>query len=158
MYPYLGSASQKLICGKYKDWKFQDNEEDINFYCLLVQAGIIQPDEDTENKIYSHSGISRNENLIYSLLNLYLNGFILSKDRLREIIESSGMDFPSWLINLDDYDYDKFDVNWLSLCSQRLLSEISGRVKKTIGRKLVGAYKSGKINKKLTDIYFDYFA
>ena len=162
MYPYLGCASQKVICDKYKDWEFQDNVSDINF------SRIINHNSDTENKIYSYCSIDDSENginykgnheqLIYNLLNLYLNGFIIYEDRCREIIKNNEIEIASWLINLNDYDYDKFNINWLSSCSENLLSKISGQVKVKIACKLVEAYKTGKLNKKLIDIYFNYFA
>lgn len=60
----------------------------------------------------------------------------------------------------ENCDYDMFDINWVKLCSLRLLKEMSNSssVRQHISKKFVVAYNEGKIECDLLDIYFHYFA
>lgn len=79
------------------------------------------------------------------------------KSEIRDIILSSGLEFAAWLMDMEHYDYEKFDVNWLQYCDSKLIKSISENA--TIVKGINKAFKLNGIkgDTKTLSIYFDYF-
>lgn len=177
MYPYVGEACRKIIYEAYKDWKLENGNLDFDFYCSLVELKILQPDKNAEQAIFSYykkqqqneeiEGITmsffptQNDNeLIFQLVELYLKGLIIDAESLVSIVKERNIESALWLMDYENFDYGLFDINWVKLCSSRLLKEMSSSssVRQNISEKFVTAYKAGNIERGLLDIYFHYFA
>ena len=177
IYPYVGNACKNIICETYKDWKLKRGNQDFDFYCSLVELGILVPDKNAEQEIFSYYKEQRKEaeidketmfilptqsdnELIFHLVELYLKDCIIDTESLIKIAKERDIESALWLMDYENFDYDLFDINWVKLCSSRLLKEMSSSfsVKQNISKKFVDAYNMGKIDRDLLDVYFHYFA
>lgn len=177
MYPYIGEACKKIIYETYKNWKLESSNLDFDFYCSLVELEILQPDKNAEQAIFSYykkqgqkgemEGVTMfmfptqdDNELIFHLVELYLKGRILDTQSLISIVKERNIESALWLMDYENFDYGLFDINWVKLCSSRLLKEMSSSasVRQNISKKFVNVYNAGKIERDLLDIYFHYFA
>ena len=149
----------------------------MDFYCLLVNSGILVPDESTEQVIFSYYRNQKLKNkteqepllmmpphnadsLIFDLVELYLQGLIVDTESLINIVKEQNIKSVLWLLDYENFDYCDFDVGWIKLCAPNLLEEISGEhsVKQKIAERFVAAYNVSQVDQELLDIYFRYFA
>ena len=49
------------------------------------------------------------------MVNLYLNDQIEDVEGLREVAVIAGDAMSQWLLNIEKFDYNQFDCNWLNL-------------------------------------------
>lgn len=143
-FPYLSGRGQALVKKNYEEWKPQsDSVRDYYQYCKGVLAEVIAANSDIENEIItwiasmiesskqeSNSNIRLVGGLDYlavlqELINLYLKNKIINVDELKKTASKSYNEMFKWLLDLEAYDYSKFDCLWLTLCSDRLLQTIA---------------------------------
>ena len=143
-FPYLSDRGQALVKKNYEEWKPQsDSVRDYYQYCKGVLAEVIAANSDIENEIItwiasmiesskqeSNSNIRLVGGLDYlavlqELINLYLKNKIINVDELKKTASKSYNEMFKWLLDLEAYDYSKFDCLWLTLCSDRLLQTIA---------------------------------
>ena len=177
-YGNIGSDAQNLIREQFHDWQPEDSASDYMLYCEVVLAKIIEPDPDTEKKMYEwiksvaavketdhKSGITRfpkeadYSDVINELINLYLSDQISDMDALSEIINEFGDPMSRWLLNMESFDYVAFDCKWLDLCQSGLLKKIAANC---IAREKILAtykkkYESGTVSNKITGLIVKFF-
>ena len=142
----------------------------------MIDNERIKPSADAEKNIFEHYGrletgktdvadlgivmfpVQNENEFLYKLLNLYIKDLILDKDSYCQLIMEHGMSDAEWIIKYKDYDYSSFDIKWLNICSDTLISDIckdkdvKGKIKKSIEMK----YKEGDVSQRILDIYFKY--
>ena len=81
------------------------------------------------------------------------------KEEIKEEIKKSGFEFYKWLVEMDEFDYEQFNILWLNRCSSGLLKTIAKfpNVKKGIAHKMKEAYLNGNANQDILKRYFEYF-
>lgn len=182
MYPYLGEKSQGIIYEKYKIWKYKEGSKDFEIYYDLLNAGIITADSLAEQEIYScYKSLEEKKDdrdddsitqgmtiypcqdpdaFLYKMLDLYINGLIIDREACKDLILDENVEGGAWLVDIGNYDYDQFEVRWLSLCTSNLLHQIAddASIRAKIRERFIIDYKAGNVNQDLVDIYFNYFA
>ena len=173
---YRGSTDKvkKKIEAIIEKWKCPNTLDGYLTYADCVLAGIIGPDQTVESKALDYL-IDQNEkkkkelengiqiqysdNLESHLLNLYLSNMFIDVERLKDIILSGDNEFDKWLVNLEWYDYSRFDLTWLKRCYVSLLKKLADN--KTIRDAIVSIYKekysSEYIDNKTSEIIIKYF-
>ncbi len=152
---------------------------DYYIYCEAVSAEIINNDEETEKKIYSWilqqladkepnkkdsvSFLPSNEynynGVVDNLINLYLKESIIDVETLKTIVYMTSDETLKWLIDLDEFDYSKFDCDWLLCCHPDLLGKIAKNkaARSNIIRIYKDKYKTMVSRSKINDIIIKYF-
>ena len=159
----------------YRKWVCPDSARGYIIYAELVLAEIIDINTEIENRAFdfvvnhyankqkelekgmrSYSNADSVENY---LVNLYLADMISDKERLKNVVTSGDDAFSKWLINAETYDYENFDLNWLTHCYPSLIKKLSGNEK--IRHSIISVYKekypSKQIEKKTNEIMIKYF-
>lgn len=131
---------------------------------------IVKPNPEYEQKIfvdinnikkkYSNHIPNEYENLLTTMCNLYLNDKIIDVEKLKEIIKDSEQDNLIFLSDIENFDYSKFDIEWLTFFHGGLLTDISQNetAKANITKKFCEKIEFGNISKQLLKLYFKYFA
>lgn len=97
-------------------------------------------------------------NLVQPLVNLYLNDKVINKKDVSKIINKYANEEDKWLINPHNFNYEKFNINWLRSYNLPLLKELSSEVREEIKQQFIKNYQQGNLDKELMNIYFDFFA
>lgn len=172
IYGFLGIDAQGKIYDNFSDWHLSDECKEGLIYCKFVMAGIIDPNIEEETRILNYclqksdSSIFKNFErdfdtlLINHLIELSLENKICEKELLKRVVTDKNVGAGLWLIDYDDFDYSKFNVNWLEKCTSSLLRDLSKdeKTKKNIAGKIREEYMKGMVSEKITKIYFEYFA
>lgn len=156
LYDKLGGNAQIVVKKVISQWHPQNSAWDYCKYCEAVFVDALEHNEQSENEIYDWirnemqnnqkaTGIFLDSNYNYSdvinaLTNLYLNNKIINHNELKYLIYESSEELSKWLIDMNGYDYTKFDCNWLETCSELLLEQISQNPIAVKG--ILKAYKS----------------
>ena len=174
LYDKLSVNAQKQIKKVIACWN-PKSFYDYCYYCEAALVGALEWNEKAENELYDlincnkeeesqgiivHTYPNYNESdVINALCNLYLNKKIINESKLKEIVNKSSMELQKWLLNMDTYDYSKFDCHWLETSSPSLLKSISK--KPVIVKNILKAYKklydTNDAHSKITDIITKYF-
>lgn len=178
IYANLGKETQKTVKTLFESWIPGANADDFCLYCDVVLSKIQLPNEDIEKQIFSWiktSFIEQNDeknsvikivpkprdysSVIQGMVNLYLNDQVEDVEGLREVADMAGDSMSQWLLNVDRFDYNQFDCNWLNLCHSGLLRSIAH---KDVARKnILAAYKrqyeSKTVLSKVNEIIIEYF-
>ena len=174
---YTGSSDQikGVIKQYFSEWKCQDSARGYITYAELVLAGIIGIDIKIEDRAFSFvinhyenkqkelekgmRSYSEADSVENYLVNLYLADMISDKRKLKNVVTSGDDAFSKWLIDAETYDYENFDLNWLTHCYPSLIKKLSGNEK--IRRSIISVYKekypSKQIEKKTNEIMIKYF-
>lgn len=141
-YHYLNSESQHIIKENYKSWKPQTGSAvEYYQYCDGVLSAAIETNKDIENEILQwissmietvfekDSPILLNHSINHMdvmkhMINLFLNDKIIDVELLKNVVEKSDDEMSKWLLDLEGFDYAKFNCSWLKLCKQKLLDSI----------------------------------
>lgn len=138
-------------------------------------SNIIDTDKEIENKAFeflvnhyenkqkelekgkrSYSDADSVENY---LVNLYLVDKINDRERLKSVVASGDDAFSKWLLDAEAYDYENFDLNWLTHCYPSLIKKLAGNEK--IRLSIISVYKekypSKQIEKKTNELMVKYF-
>lgn len=154
LYDKLGENAQKKIKEVISQWKPQSNAWDYCKYCEAILVGALEVNAEIESEIYDWIRTKMNSNqengillsnldykdVIKELTNLYLNKKIVDYDTLKKLIYDSSEELTKWLINMNDYDYSKFDCKWLETSNELLLEQIAQNPIAVKG--ILKAYKS----------------
>lgn len=92
------------------------------------------------------------------MVNLYLNDQIEDVEVLREAADIAGDAMSQWLLNIEKFDYSKFDCNWLNLCRSGLLRSIAQNdvARKSILTAYKSQYEANAVLSKVNEIIIDY--
>lgn len=143
IYPFLGEVAKEAVNEEYAMWSPKENDaEEYYQYCNAILTGVKKPDKDIEESIlkwisseYNSERKEKNNvpfrqavnhtDVLRQLINLFLGNKIFDIDRLRIITENTSDELAKWLLDLDKFDYRKFDYSWLLLCADNLLETIA---------------------------------
>ena len=169
IYPFCNETIQNEIKHSIEGWKWGDDYQQVNTYESLVMNCDVEANENIEKFILDNleelkikcqrAFPSQYEQVIGSITNLYLNDKICMKEEIKEEIKKSGFEFYKWLVEMDEFDYEQFNILWLNRCSSGLLKTIAKfpNVKKGIAHKMKEAYLNGNANQDILKRYFEYF-
>lgn len=164
--------SKNKIKNYFRDRNFNDSIEDYIFRMFLVDYDILKFNIELENRIVEkiknrnqrfdevHERPNKIVILTNKLVELYLQDKTYNNKAIREIINKYATPVSKWLIRYQNFDYEHFDVNWLSECSKYVINKISSDkdVKHKIKSRLIQAFKENKLTTELEKIYFNYFS
>lgn len=177
-YVYFDDKGQSIIRKAYEGWKPQNNLiEDYYQYCEGVLSGAIVNDADVETEmiIWLSAMIENSKkedkqgikfigginyiDILKELVNLYLNDKIINIDILKKMVYESDDEMSKWLMDLNKFDYNKFECSWLVLCGDKLLKAIveNPEVKHNIISAYKRQYDSLPQLDKVSDIIVKYF-
>ena len=88
-----------------------------------------------------------------------MNDKIINIDILKKMVYESDDEMSKWLIDLNKFDYNKFECSWLVLCGDKLLKAIveNPEVKHNIISAYKRQYDSLPQLDKVSDIIVKYF-
>lgn len=175
LYDKLGENSQKVIKEMISQWNPQSNAWDYCKYCEAVLVDALEHNEVFENEMFDwiksemqnkhkttdilSSSKYDYSDVINALTNLYLNNKIINHDTLKNLIYESSEELSKWLIDMNGYDYAKFDCKWLETSNELLLEQIAQNPIAVKG--ILKAYKSQfetkAISSEVTKIINKYF-
>lgn len=170
IYPYCSKKNQEMIVKYFENILENLTWESYELYYEIVTNDIIKPNLEYEQKIFTDidniKEIYRNripneyENVLTTMCNLYLNEKIIDVGTLKEIIKNSEQDNLIFLSDIENFDYSKFNIEWLTSFHDGLLMDISQNetAKTNIIRKFCEKIESGEISNQLLKLYFKYFA
>lgn len=177
LYPLIGEKSKKVIYEYDIDWSNVNSAQEYIQYCIAVGNGIISPNDDIEKKILNYFQIEKTEieksknpltnsfvkpeclHVLGMMCDIYLRGYILNKQELVDIVKAIGDPFTSWLIDLDNFDYSQFKLDWINRCYITLLKRIADNdnAKEGISKKIAEEYAQGLVDKRIMKKFFKYF-
>lgn len=171
VYSYMDDRVKVQIDKSLKKWEFNNQFSDVDIYTRMVLSEIRKPDGSIENSIVElYSKISTpegvkfspdtRENILSNLLSLYLNNKIIDERPVISILHNANDERTLWLSQIEDFDYCKFKTDWLINCSGPLLRYISSipSANHKISNRIKMEFLSGQlINKRVLDIYFQFF-
>lgn len=169
LYPILDEKNQVIVKNVAQQRKWENNI-DVWLLSLLVRNGVIELNEDIENILLDYVKClkddrktnmpSKYELALQEIINLYILNLLKRKDEFASFIRKSEDPLLIWAIEPDNFDYDKFDLNWLSRCSESFLRALQNNehMVSMIRKKFRETYVSSPTTEKLTMIYFKYFA
>lgn len=160
----------KKVINKYLNQeKFDYNL--ANVYCDSIFAEVIDPNEDSENKLISYIDTSieaRNKSvrmypdsskaLLQESMNLILSDKVKNKESFKKYIDKE-KDF-NFLYNLDNYNGEEIKLEWLPDFTDKLLIRISEniKIKEQIKKQIKDIYLSGEtLDKEILEIFMKYF-
>lgn len=170
IYPLLGKPKQKSVRKIVSRKKWDMNTVNIGIVRTFLRNKVITIDESLEHNILNYisnldddrttTKPSKYEMGIQEVACLYVEDSLKHKESFYGIIKESGVAFAEWLIDTENFDYDKFDPEWLDCCSQNFLINLkkNKRAVQCIRRQAKEKYLKGFVNDSFIRIYFKYFA
>lgn len=167
IYPYVIEHEKKQIKAAFNKWK--SNIAQFRIYGNAVINNIISCDENIEKEILSsleetrrnsqHIEPDNYEDVIGIITNLYLTDNVIMKEEMRSKVLESNIALYEWLIDVNNYDYNTFDVSWLKMCNDKLLEKMASipEVKEGITRKIKDTYISTSVDSEVLKKYFKFF-
>lgn len=169
MYPYCSERNQRII-KEYLIEQFKENSLNMHeLYYEMVINDIIEPAEDYESLIFAKidkikedsRGYSPNpyEAILNEMCNLYINNKVKYVDRFKDAVMNSDDFRLVFLGDIENFDYSKFDIEWLKQFRGGLLKEIAQNevARVNISRKFAERMECGEIGSQLLKLYFKYF-
>ena len=83
---------------------------------------------------------------------------MVDKKHIKETIDKYASEEDKWLIAPHNFNYKKFNINWLRNYNLPLLRKISSEVGEKVKQQFIKTYQQGNLDKELMNIYFDFFA
>lgn len=174
LYDSCSEEIKQIIDNEFNNWKCSDTDKDYQIYSSAVLAKIIKPNKEVEERAlnYLDKEIENRKKqkaqghrsfpegiLETDIVNLYLSDLIIEKDKFKSVVSKSDDEFTLWIINVDQYDYDKFKLSWLNHCYPSLLKKLSDD--EVVRKSVVAVYKKNYskeyIDRKTNKIIVNYF-
>lgn len=173
IYPLVGEETKQKIenLAQNCQWEVDDN----SFYsiCLLVQNNILTIDDELERKILDYvvnlkddrqttivARYSKYGQALQGVTNLYTGGYLKDKENFSNFIKQSGEDFWEFIIDTQNFDYNKFKLDWLKHVSSKFLCELRGneKISVVIRKQIQEKYQKGYVDEDIMRMFWDYFA
>lgn len=170
LYPYVDGAARRGIRSLARRRKWEWDIAAMELFCRLLRSGILKSTVKLEEAFFDFAKTikddrgkgypSQYENALVYITNANLSGCFKQKDKAREFVQKSGISFYDWIFNWEDFDYAKFNIDWLARCAENLLKTIGEnvRVRKKIQEAVRKQYLDGYINASAMRRYFEIFA
>lgn len=170
IYQYCSKKNQETIVKYFENNLKNLTWESYELYYEIVFNDILKPNPEYEQKVFADiNNIKKRfskkipneyENVLTTMCNLYLNDKIIDIEKLKEIIKDSEQDNLIFLSDIENFDYSKFDIEWLTSFHSGLLMDISQNetAKAKITKKFCEKIEVGDVSSQLLKLYFKYFA
>lgn len=169
LYLNCDKNNKERIQQYFESWKGDASWESCEVYYSIVMNDIIEPAADYENLIFENIDKIRDEscghfpndyqNILITMCNLYMNDKLINKESYEKIIKNTNEDELMFLSDISNFDYTKFNLEWLYYFDDKLLEKIAhdeiARI--NISRKFAEEMEKNEVNNKLLKIYFKYF-
>lgn len=131
---------------------------------------IIEPNENYEQLIFdrlndikdaSHKRYPNDyQNILATMYNLYMSNKLIQADRFKIAVQESDDIELVFLSDMDNFDYGKFNLEWLKMYSVGLLDEIckNNTARHEISKIYADKVEHGEIDTQLLRLYFKHFA
>ncbi len=82
------------------------------------------------------------------------------KESFSNFIKQSGEDFGEFIIDTQNFDYNKFKLDWLKYVSSKFLYELRDNEKiiVVIRKQIQEKYQKGYVDEDIMRMFWDYFA
>ena len=162
-----GRNTQEFIM---EEWN-RSGQIQIELYARAVIEEVIQPDAKYEDMAYQALEEAeqnpgkylpdRYTTALHNMIALYLNNKLISKDRLKEKMLVSGRMQWIFLADMDHFNYDLFEPEWLTEFSKTLCKSIAenGKAKSGIEQQLKQSWISNRrrLTEEILNRYFNCF-
>lgn len=169
IYPNCDENNKEMIKKHFENWIGRVSWKSFEMYYYIVMNNIIEPDANYEQLIFAQMNDievkSRNcypndyYNILTTMCNLYMNNKLTQADRFKEIIKESDEAELVFLSDMENFDYNNFNLEWLTMCAGGLLQEMAHneKVRYNISKVYAKKIENGEISVKLLRIFFKYF-
>lgn len=169
IYSNCDKKNKEIIKSHFENWIGRASWKSFEMYYYIVMNDIIEPDVDYEKLIFEQMADiekkSRNcypndyNNILVTMCNLYMNNKLIQIDRFKEMIKESEEGELVFLSDKDNFDYKKFNLEWLTRYARGLLKEIAQNKKAryNISRIYAEKIERGEVSNMLLRIYFKHF-
>ena len=173
IYPLTGGETKQKIenLAQSHQWKIGDS----NFYSiyLLIQNNILAINDELERKILDYvvnleddrpttilSPDSKYSQALQCVTNLYTEGYLNDKENFSSFIKKSGDDFWEFIIDTQNFDYNRFKLDWLKNVSPKFLDELhdNDKLLTIIRKKIKEKYQESYVDNDIMQIFFEHFA
>ena len=100
--------------------------ESLIFNGLEIPRDYSMEKEDNKDKsgvnIRSQYGYM---DVLHEMITLFLENKVCDVDLLKTITERTSDEMSKWLLDMNTFDYEKFECSWLLQCSSKLLESIA---------------------------------
>ncbi|WP_282806252.1 hypothetical protein [Lactobacillus isalae] len=172
LYGLANNSVRNKIKNYFKDKEFNNDYDRFRIKLYLAIFNIINLDEEEKNSLINYlrsKDISafqvkelpnKVKELTHLLTRLCVVRSKYTSEDVRDVIKRYGMPADQWLINYQNFDYNKFKLDWLKEFEVNILESVSSDkdIKNKIKRKLIQAFRENKLSPDLETIYFNYFA
>ena len=153
-----------------KNHQWEIDDDNLYSLYLLAHNKIISIDDELEKRILDYISTleddrknttnSKYERALLYITNLYTDNLFKTTDIFSNFIKQSGDDFYSFIIDTKNFDYNKFELNWLKYCSSKFLDELrqDEKIVLMIRQKVKEQYIEGHLEDTLMQTYFKHFA
>lgn len=161
--------NKKTIKQKLEKELIHTKKINTSLYHDAILNNILEPNADYENAILRNLEQLKTQDMteysdywevINELINLYLSRKIINEEEVKKKVTESEDEVAKFFMNMENYDYSKFKISWLSRCSPNLLKEMSENEKIASGirKAYVDQYPIDKVQEIELKNYFKYFA
>lgn len=169
LYSNCGKENKERIQQYFESWKGDASWESCEVYYNIVMNDIIKPVADYENLIFENINKIRDEswghfpndyqNILTIMCNLYMNDKLINRENYEKIIMNTTEHELMFLSDMENFDYTKFDLEWLYFFESKLLEKIASKesVRIKISKKFAEEMEKSEVSNKLLKIYFKYF-
>lgn len=117
---------------------------------------VVNLKDDGKKAIYD----SKYNQALQCVTNLYIGGYLKDKESFSNFIKQSGDDFLEFIINTQNFDYNKFKLDWLKYVSSKFLYELrdNEKILTVIRKQIQENYREGYVDEEIMRIFWEYFA
>ena len=124
--------NKKTIKQKLEKELIHTKKINTSLYHDAILNNILEPNADYENAILRNLEQLKTQDMteysdywevINELINLYLSRKIINEEEVKKKVTESEDEVAKFFMNMENYDYSKFKISWLSRCSPNLLKE-----------------------------------
>lgn len=170
IFSYCNEENKRVICQYFEKWKGSATSDACEIYYTAVINEVIEPRKDFEQMIIKNiDKIEENsrgafpnayQDILTIMYNLYINNKLILVKEYLDIIKASGDDELIFLSDMNEFDYNKFKLEWLNSYHGGLVDVIAHNTvaRFNISKIFAEKVEYGEINNKLLKVYFKYFA
>lgn len=169
IYPNCGEKNKEMIKKHFEKWIGNVTWQSFEIYYYIVMNNILEPSESYEQLILDKLGDIEAEsysrypndyqNILTTMYNMYMGSKLIQAEKFKTIIKESDNTELVFLSDMDNFDYSKFNLEWLKMYSGGLLDEIckNKTARYEISKIYANKVEHGEIDVQLLRLYFKHF-
>ena len=170
IYPLLDNACQSEIEEFVKSNHWEVNSDSFYKIYLLAQNKIISIDDGLEKNILTYVNNleddrkkispSKYEQALQCVANLYTGGLLQNEEKFSPFIKKSGDKFWEFIVDVQRFDMNNFQLNWINYFSKGFLSELQKNkaIVDAIRQQVRKKYLDGCLDDNIMRRYFEFFS